>query len=930
MDRKQETIRELTLAAWSILESYHQEQLDGNMTQTEAQQQAAERIGSLRYGEDGKDYFWITDLQPNMIVHPYRPDLNGRDLSHFEDSSGKRLFVEFVKAVQQNGAGYVDYYWQWKDDPAQVVPKLSYVKLFEPWGWVIGTGIYVEDVREDIRRIERNLVYISLAITALMVMILLYITRQSLAIEQQRTKAEEDLRESHEKYRTLVESSAEGTLLVLNGKCAFSNRALLDRLGYDAQELNDRPIDDLLAGDTARDQSAIKRLSALMQGDSVPAQFEAHFKHRDGSLVEVLLTATRINFAGQEGLILVARDMASYRELEATLGETHRQAKTLTKAIPLGVFRSTWGKRTRLLDANPAMRQLFDLDGENTLESFDWLEHIVEPKDRSELLSRLTEEETVQGFRLTMRTPSSASLMEVSCFAMLVRDGNEPVYCDGILEDITERIKAEQERDALIAQLHTSQLYLQEPLHRVLSKAVTCEMSLSIAHAALKMTRTGSSALVVCGQNGEPVGIITDHDLRERVLAAGLGVDNPVYQIISAPLRFINEHALVYEAILSMQESNVSCLAVKDDAGNLKGIVRHIDLVQYRQHSAMLLTHRVRHAHSVDELKSAYERLPLLIETLIQSGARIRHINRIVSTIADGIATRLLEMSIEVLGPPPVRFAFLSLGSEGREEQTLATDQDNALIYEDPSPEEEEEVRKYFLALGSTVCDHLDQVGYAYCQGGIMAKNPLWNQSLSAWKRNFMHWIHNANPQELLELNMAFDFRCMSGDESLAQDLRAWVFAEMDAYQPFFLHFAQNALLYKPPLGIFGNILVEPSAGGGKSLNLKEAMMPVVNYARLYALKHQIKETHTLDRLSRLHDKGLLSRELIDELLPAYEALIRMRLHRQAEALRSGRKPGNLITPHEWTPLEEATLKRTFSILSSLRKKISYDFLGMA
>ncbi len=929
MERKKETIRELTLAAWSILESYHQEEINARMTQQDAQQQAAERIGALRYGEDGKDYFWITDLHPNMIVHPYRADLNGQDLSQFEDSSGKKLFVEFVQAVQPGGAGYVDYYWQWKDDPAQVVPKLSYVKLFEPWGWVIGTGIYVEDVREDIRRIERNLVYISLGITALMVLILFYITRQSLAIEQQRTKAEENLRESHEKYRTLVESSAEGTLMVLDGKCAFSNRALLDRLGYTAQELDGQPIENLLPGGTKAEKSTKEFIASLLQGETVPAQIEAHIKHKDGSLIEVLLTATQVNFAGQQGFILVARDMAYYRELEATLGETRRQAKTLTRTIPLGVFRSTWGKRTRLLEANPAMRRLFALDGESSLDGFDWLEQIIEPQERSALVSCLNAEETVQDFRLTMRA-AAGQRIEVSCFAILVRDGNEPAYCDAILEDISARTKAEQERDALIAQLQASQFYLEEPLHNVLNKAVTCEMNLPIVQAAARMTKAGSSALVVCGQGGEALGIITDHDLRERVLAAALPPESPVYQIISAPLRFISEHALVYEAILMMQESDVSCLAVKDDAGNLKGTVRHIDLVQYRQHSAMILTHTVRRARSVDELRSAYERLPQLIETLIDAGTRVRHINRIVSSISDGIASRLLEMDIETLGPPPVRYAFLSLGSEGREEQTLVTDQDNALIYEDPPPGDEETVRDYFLALGTRVCDHLDQVGYAYCHGGVMAKNPSWNQPVSAWKRNFHHWIHNANPQELLELNMAFDFRCVSGETSLAQQLRAWVFAEMDAYQPFFLHFAQNVLLYKPPLGIFGNIQVESSAEGVKSLNLKEAMLPVVNYARLYALKHQIEETHTIDRLARLYDKGLLSRELFEELIPAYETLMRMRLHRQAEALRTGRKPGNLITRHEWTPLEETTLKRTFSILGSLRKKISYDFLGTA
>lgn len=927
MERKKETIRELTLAAWSLLDSYHQEELAGNMAQAEAQAQAAASIGALRYGPQGKDYFWITDTLPRMVVHPYRPDLNGQDLRQFEDSSGKRLFVEFVEAVQADGAAYVDYYWQWQDDPQQIVQKLSYVKAFEPWGWVIGTGIYIEDVQQDIQRIERDVIFASAGISAVMVIILFIILRGGLALEQQRTRAEEELKESHEKYRALVESTTEGTLMVLQGKCAFANRAMLDLLGYQHEEFTCQEIRDLLANETESDRAALERIDLLLQGEPAPRQFEARLRRKDGKLVEMLLTATRVAYADQEGFVLVARELAQQREAEALLGGSRRQAKTLTRAIPLGVFRSTWGRKTRLLEANPAMRALFGLEKDTDLDRFDWLERIIDPQERSALMERLGAKGLVQDFRLQMAAANGQPI-QASCFAMLV-EAPEGTFCDGVLQDISEQKKAEGERDALIAQLQVSQVYLEEPLRNVMGKAVTCEMGLPIAQAARQMTQAGVSAIVVCGPEGEPLGIITDHDCRERVLAAGLDPGRPVYEIVSAPLHSISDHALVYEAILLLQDKDVSCLAVKDDSGRLQGIVRHIDLVQYRQHAAMILAHSIRSAKTVEQIRAAYQRLPQLVSSLIQSGSKVRHINRMISSMADTITGRLIEMAVAELGEPPARFAFLSLGSEGREEQTLATDQDNALVYEGPPEAEAERVRAYFLALGERVCDWLDEVGYAYCTGGIMAKNERWNMPLSAWVRNFHGWIHNANPQELLELNMAFDFRCVSGDASLAQALRSRVLADMKAYPPFFLHFAQNALIYKTPLGLFGNILTE-SAGEGKALNLKEAMVPVVNYARLYALKHEIDETHTLDRLARLHEKGLLSRELFEDLSPAYEALMRMRLDRQAAAMLANRPPGNLISPQAWTPLEEAMLKRAFAILGSLRKKISYDFLGMA
>ena len=285
-------------------------------------------------------------------------------------------------------------------------------------------------------------------------------------------------------------------------------------------------------------------------------------------------------------------------------------------------------------------------------------------------------------------------------------------------------------------------------------------------------------------------------------------------------------------------------------------------------------------------------------------------------------------MATEKLGPAPARFAFLTLGSEGREEQTLLTDQDNALLYEDPPAEKAEETAEYFLSLGTLVCDWLDQVGYAYCEGGVMAKNPRWNLPRSVWRQQFSHWIHNADPQELLELNMLFDFRCVTGEQQLARELRTWVFDQMEAYPLFFLHFAQNALLYKPPLSLLGNLQTTSSEEGVKALSLKEALMPVVNFARLYALKHRIDSTNTLDRLAELRDRGVLSRESYEEMVPDYETLMRIRLRRQAIAIEENRKPSNLISPEELTSAEEIRLKRLFAVAEDLRKKMSYDFLG--
>ncbi len=163
IERKREMIRELTQAAWSELAGLHARERQGAMTRQEAQAAAVARMQSLRYGDDGKDYFWVSDMHPRMIVHPYRPELNGQDLSEYSDRAGKRLFVEFTKLVRADGAGYSEYLWQWKDDERRIVPKLSYVKGFAPWGWIIGTGVYLEDVRCEISEITRRMIWIAWA-----------------------------------------------------------------------------------------------------------------------------------------------------------------------------------------------------------------------------------------------------------------------------------------------------------------------------------------------------------------------------------------------------------------------------------------------------------------------------------------------------------------------------------------------------------------------------------------------------------------------------------------------------------------------------------------------------------------------------------------------------------------------------------------------
>ena len=196
LDRKREMIRELTNSAWNIFAKLENDVRLGVLTREQAQKQAIDQIRSLHYGQEMKDYFWINDMQPRMVIHPYRTDLNGRDLSDYQDPNGKRVFVEFVNVVKKDGFGYVDYLWQDRDNKNLVVPKISYVKGFAPWGWIIGTGIYIDDVQAEIALLIRSVMRISGVILLLMLMLLASIIRQSYLTQKQLWAEEEELKKT--------------------------------------------------------------------------------------------------------------------------------------------------------------------------------------------------------------------------------------------------------------------------------------------------------------------------------------------------------------------------------------------------------------------------------------------------------------------------------------------------------------------------------------------------------------------------------------------------------------------------------------------------------------------------------------------------------------------------------------------------------------
>jgi CBS domain-containing protein len=468
---------------------------------------------------------------------------------------------------------------------------------------------------------------------------------------------------------------------------------------------------------------------------------------------------------------------------------------------------------------------------------------------------------------------------------------------------------------------------LNQTLTNIFSKqALSCAPDCSIQEAAQFMSEHQRSALVVRDKNGQNLGLVTDNDLRSKVVAQGFSIDRPIQEIVSCPLITIPSETQVFEAILVMMQHNVKHLVVTDRS-DLLAIATEKDLLMAQGYSPVFLIHAIHTATSVEEISKRHEQLPGLIKSLVQGGAKAEHLNRIITSLSDAILKKLITFALEELGTPPVRFAFIIMGSEGRKEQTLKTDQDNAIIFEDVPSSQKESVQKYFLNLGQKICGWLDQVGYTFCNYNLMAQNPKWCQPLQTWKDYFWEWIHSSQPEAILHSNIFFDFRWGYGDSFLSDALKNYLFESIENWSGFLRYMAEDVLYFKPPLDFFGNLSVETKGEHKNALNLKGPMRLIVDFARIYALKHSVHPTNTLERLQELNQLQVIDNQDYEELLHAYCFLMEIRLNHQVTNITDKNSlPNNYIVPKGLTHFERQSLKEAFKRIRIAQGKLRVDF----
>jgi len=459
---------------------------------------------------------------------------------------------------------------------------------------------------------------------------------------------------------------------------------------------------------------------------------------------------------------------------------------------------------------------------------------------------------------------------------------------------------------------------------------LSCSEDTPIQQAASLMCGRKCSSIFIKNPKGEYTGVVTDTDLRSKVIVKGRDITAPIATIMSSPLHSVQIDSMISEALLEMMDTNLKHLAVRDRQSNVVGILTNRDLLTAQEQSPFFVIRELASVACMDEIVDKQTRMPRLIQNMINSGAKARTITRLISSISDAILDKLVGFALKELGPAPAPFVFLIVGSEGRHEQTLKTDQDNAIIYADVSKSESSAAKAYFLEFGKRVCTWLDQAGYDFCKGDVMAQNPKWCQPLSMWKRYFYSWIRVSTPKDLLQSNIFFDLRGGCGNIELVDELRLFLFESLEGWTRFFRDLAVNALGFKPPLGFFRNFVVESKGEHRNKLDIKKSMTPIVDIARIYALNNNISETNTQERLYRLYLEKVLSEETYNDLDQAYSYLMHQRLSCQINNIVDGKKPDNYIDPNKLSRMDQTMLKEIFKRIENMQTKLSLDFTGAA
>ncbi|ETD82534.1 DUF294 nucleotidyltransferase-like domain-containing protein [Rhodobacter capsulatus] len=456
----------------------------------------------------------------------------------------------------------------------------------------------------------------------------------------------------------------------------------------------------------------------------------------------------------------------------------------------------------------------------------------------------------------------------------------------------------------------------------VARKPLACTPETTVLTAARMMRDAHVSSLGVVDPGERLLGIVTQRDLSNKVLADGLPTGTAVAAVMTAGPVSLPPTALGSDILHIMLERRIGHLPITED-GRFVGMITQTDLTRFQAVSSAMLIRDVVSAETLSEMTAVTERIPQLLVQLVGGHHGPDVVTRLITDIADAVTRRLLVMAERQLGPPPVPYLWLACGSQGRQEQSSVSDQDNCLILDDRVTAAD---MAYFRALAKIVCDGLHACGYAHCPGEMMATNPRWCQPLRVWRDYFAGWISRPDPEAQMLSSVMFDLRPIGGGGiAMFEDLRAETLAMAAQNSVFVMHMTAAALKHAPPLGLIRSFATIRSGEHRNHIDMKmNGVVPVVDLARIYALQGRLLPTNTRARLKAAEEAGVVSAAGARDLIEAYDLIATMRLENQAVLIKAGRAADNFLAPSDLSDLERSHLRDAFVVVRTMQSAIGH------
>lgn len=857
MQKKRDMIQAIVMSATSIIDKHARMEKEGRVSLKESQEAALSEMRVLRYGPGNKDYLWIIDLQPVMIMHPYFPELEGKSLENYADKNGKFFFADAANIAKSKGEGYVDYIWPRHENIGDEVPKLSYIRLFKPWRWVVGSGVYLDDVHKEIREVTRRLVLISSLIGLVVLLLLLFMIRKSWKNDDLRRIAEKELVHSRERYQALAHASREMLFLTLSGIVAGANKKACEVLGMNEDEIISRSFSEFV-----KEPDVLERLNMI--GEEGLLSSEVFLEGKNGPQ-KVVLSAEHVIVHDSEAIMYAGYLMQSSNETD----EIPLTPEALSK-IGIGIVILDSLSNGKIVKANKVTSDLLGMESETQLAG--------------EFFSRFFEKDDADRFSMQLRTTGKVENMSLKTKVTVT---------------VTVTVKQE-----------------------IPPNSMTYIRVWAAVPEDNRVTK------------GQAVVFITDD--------TAIQLENKVRKSLLDEFLFPGKKMCTELKMFTEFDSSES---IQEETS----------------------------------LKDTFLRTRIILEQSVKTGVNSEEVTTTASGSIDKIFRAAVHKAISIAGPPPCRFALLTFGSIGRSEPTLNPDQDTAIIYEDSKiaecqnynsiieydtsatgcdmsksdikPDighdmsdikceksekeqyienkdvnrnvlERTEYFKHFGKLVTSICEH---AGIPPCNAGNHAGNPLWCMCEEEWHKQFSRWIYLSEPEDLIRVNIFFDFRVVAGDENIADNLRRHIFNEVEKRPLFLVNLSQDTLGYKTPSDIFGRI--RPDSNTGNYINLKGTMLHYVNFVRIYSLKHGIIETNTIKRLRTLTEKRILPPDTGKDTIDAWKYLLSLRLKNQTEAMEMNFPQENVLILNNLGSWEETMLKKATGHVSVLQKRLMLDLV---